>query len=83
MDNVKIHEPFGNSVHNQIHFYIKVNSKSTNKNTGGKFPKGKYKHMRRYFAKLDWNTMVRNKSAIKCWNTLKYVIENTIDQFVP
>ena len=35
MDNVKIHEPFGNSDHNQIHFDIKVKSKSTNiKNTG-------------------------------------------------
>ena len=24
MDNVKIHEPFGNSDHNQIHFDIKI-----------------------------------------------------------
>ena len=33
--NVKIHEPLGNSDHNQIHFDIKVKSESKNKiNTG-------------------------------------------------
>ena len=41
MENVKIHEPFGNSDHNQIHFYNKVNwewfllnGKKQIKNTG-------------------------------------------------
>ena len=31
--NVKIHEPLGNSDHNQIYFYIKVNQK-IKRNTG-------------------------------------------------
>ena len=31
VDNVKIHEPLGNSDHNQIHFDINVNSESKNK----------------------------------------------------
>ena len=31
-DSVKIHEPLGNSDHNQIHFDIKVKSESKNKN---------------------------------------------------
>ena len=31
VDNVKIHEPLGNSDHNQIHFGIKVKSESTKK----------------------------------------------------
>ena len=31
MDNVKIHEPLGNSDHNQIHFDINVKSESKNK----------------------------------------------------
>ena len=26
--------------------------------------------------------MLRNKTAIECWNILKYVIESIIDQFV-
>ena len=30
-DNVKIHEPLGNSDHNQIHVNINVNSESKNK----------------------------------------------------
>ena len=30
-DNVKIHEPFGNSDHNQIHFDINVKSESKNR----------------------------------------------------
>ena len=35
IDTVQIHEPMGNSDHNQIHFDIKVKSESTNKqNTG-------------------------------------------------
>ena len=39
--------------------------------------------MRKYLAKLDWNYMLRNKTAIECWNILKYEIESIIDQFVP
>ena len=31
MDNVKIHEPLGNSDHNQIHFDINLKSESKNK----------------------------------------------------
>ena len=30
VDNVKIHEPFGNSDHNQIHFDINIKSESKN-----------------------------------------------------
>ena len=35
VDNVKIHEPLGNSDHNQIHFDINVKSESKNKNRIG------------------------------------------------
>ena len=36
MDNVKIHEPLGNSYHNQINFDINVKSETKNKkHTGG------------------------------------------------
>ena len=31
VDNVKIHQPLGNSDHNQIHFGINVKSESKNK----------------------------------------------------
>ena len=27
--------------------------------------------------------MLRNKTAIECWNILKYEIESIIDQFIP
>ena len=37
--------------------------------------------MRKYLAKLDWNNM--NKTAIECWNILKYEIESIIDNFFP
>ena len=39
--------------------------------------------MRKYLAKLDWNNMLRNKTAVECWNILKYEIESIIDTFVP
>ena len=45
--------------------------------------KSKYKDMRNYLVKLDWNNMLMNKIAIECWNILKYEIESIVDQFVP
>ena len=49
VDNVKIHEPLGNSDHNQIHFDINVKSESKNKKTYRRnFHKGNYKDMRKY-----------------------------------
>ena len=82
MDNVKIHEPLGNSIHNQIHFDINVKSESKNKKTYRRnFHKGNYKDMRKYFAKLDWNNMLMNKTAIECWHNLKYEIESIIDKY--
>ena len=37
--------------------------------------------MSKYLAKLDWNNMLMNKTAIECWNNLKYEIESIIDKF--
>ena len=40
--------------------------------------------MIKYLAKLDWNNMMRNKTAIECWNIIKYeIIESIIGTFVP
>ena len=84
VDNVKIHEPLGNSDHNQIHFDINIKSESKNKKTYRRdFHKDNYKDMRKYLAKLDWNNMLMNKTAIECWNILKYEIESVIDKCVP
>ena len=47
------------------------------------FHKGNYKDMRKYLAKLDWNNMLMNKTAIECWNILKYEIASIIDKCVP
>ena len=81
VDNVKIHEPLGNSDHNQIHFDINVKSESKNKKTYRRnFHKGNYKDILKYLAKLDWNNMLINKTAIECWNILKYEIESIIDK---
>ena len=63
---------------------INVKSESKNKKTYKRnFHKGNYKDMRKYLAKLDWNNMLMNKTAIECWNILKYEIESIIDKFVP
>ena len=84
VDNVKIHDPLGNSDHNQIHYDINVKSESKNKKTYRRnFHEGNYKDIRKYLAKLDWNNMLMNKTAIECWNILKYEIESIIDKFVP
>ena len=60
-DNAKIHEPFGYSDQNQIHFYINVKSES--KMYRRNFHKGNYKDRRKYLVKLDWNNMLMNKTA--------------------
>ena len=84
VDNVKILEPLSNSDHNQIHFDINVKSESKNKKTYKRNCHiGNYKNMRKYLAKLDWNNMLMNKTAIECCNILKYEIESIIDKFVP
>ena len=84
VDNVKMHEPLGNSDLNRIHFDINVKSESKNKKTYRRnFHKGNYKDMRKYLAKLDWSNMLMNKTAIECWNILKYEIESIIDKCVP
>ena len=76
LNNVKIHEPSGNNDHNEIHFDIKVKSESKNKQTYRRnFHKGKYKDMQKYLVKLEWNNMLRNKTATECWNILKYEME--------
>ena len=65
-------------------FDLNVKSESKNKKTYRRnFHKGNYKDMRKYLAKLDWNNMLMNKTAIECWNILKYEIESIIDKFVP
>ena len=51
MDNVKIHEPFGNSDHNQLHFDIKVKSESTNKKHRRNLHKGNHKDLKKYLNK--------------------------------
>ena len=81
VDNVKIHEPSGNSDHNQKHFDINLKSERKNKYRRN-LQKDKYKDTRKCLAKLDWNNMLR-KTATECWNILKCEIESIIEHFVP
>ena len=84
VDNVKICEPLGCSDHNQIHFIIKVKGERNRKIRYRKiFHKGRYKDMREYLAKIDWNNTLKNKTATECWNILKSEIDCVIDKFVP
>ena len=64
VDNVKICEPLGCSDHNHIHFIIKVKGERNRKIRYRKhFHKGRYKDMREYLAKIDWNNTLKNKTA--------------------
>ena len=84
VDNVKICEPLGCSDHNQIHFNIKVKGERNRKIRYRKhFHKGRYKDMREYLAKIDWNNTLKNKTATECWNILKSEIDCVVDKFVP
>ncbi|MBA1446983.1 MAG: hypothetical protein FE835_19260 [Gammaproteobacteria bacterium] len=84
VDNVKICEPLGSSDHNQVHFTITVKSEGNNKKRYRRnFHKGRYKDMRKYLAKIDWDNTLKNKTAIECWNILKGEIECIIDKCIP
>ena len=84
VDNVKICEPLGCSDHNQIHFIIKVKGERNRKiRYRKKFHKGRYKDMREYLAKIDWNNTLKNKTATECWNIFKSEIDCVVDKFVP
>ena len=55
VDNVKICEPLGCSVHNKIYFIIKLKGERNRKIRSWKtFHKGRYKATRKYLAKIDW-----------------------------
>ena len=47
------------------------------------FNKGKYKEMRTYLANINWNNLLKNKTAKECWTCLKCEIEGIIENFVP
>ena len=69
VDNVKILEPLGNSD-------ISVKLESKNKKTYKRnFHKGNYKDMRKYLAKLDWNNMLMNKTAIELQITKRHLMQ--------
>ena len=72
VDNVKICEPLGCSDYKQIYFIIKVKGERNRKIRYRKtFHKGRYKDMRKYLAKIDWNNTLENKTATTCWNILE------------
>ena len=65
-------------------FIIKVKGEWNRKITYRKtFHKGRYKDMREYLAKIDWNNTLKNKTATECWNILKTEIDCVVDTFVP
>ena len=41
--------------------------------------KGRYKDMREYSAKIDWNNTLKNKTATECWNILKSEIDCIVE----
>ena len=83
VDNVKICEPLVCSDHNQIHFIINVKGERNRKTRYRKiFHEGRYKDIRKYLAKIDWNNTLENKTATECWNILKSEIDCIVEKVV-
>ena len=38
--------------------------------------------MRTYLANIDWNNLLKNKTATECWTCLKYKIAGITERFV-
>ena len=84
IDNVRICEPLGCSDHNQIYFIIKIKGEQNRKIRYRKnFHKGRYKDIRKYLAKIDWNNTLENKTAKECWNILKSEIDCIVEKVCP
>ena len=47
------------------------------------FHKARYKDLRKYLAKKDWNNTLENKTATECWNIIKSEIDCIVKIFVP
>ena len=47
------------------------------------FTTGKYKEMRTYLANIEWNNLLKNKTATQYWTCLKDEIEGITERFVP
>ncbi len=43
--------------------------------------KGRYKDMRKYLGKINWNNTLKNKTATECWNILKSEIKCIVVKF--
>ena len=39
--------------------------------------------MRTYLANINWNNLLKNKTATKCWTCLNVEIEGITERFVP
>ena len=84
VDNVKVHEPLGSIDHNLIHLNIKVKIGNTYKKQWRRnFNTVKYKEIRTYLANIDWNNLLKNKTATECWICLKCEIKGITGRFVP
>lgn len=71
------------SNHSLIHFDIKLKIESgTKKQCRRNFRKGKYKDIRKCLAKVGWNNILNNRTAILCWTLLKYEFESITNIFV-
>ena len=66
-----------------IHFNIKVKTGNTYKQQWRtNFNKDKCKEMRTYLANIDWNNLLKKKTATECWTCLKDEIEGITGRFV-
>ena len=84
VDSIKICESLGCSDHKQIYVIIKVKGERNRKIRYRKnVHKGRYKDMREYLAKIDWNNTLKNKTATECWNILKSEIDCVVEKYVP
>ena len=84
VDNVVIQEPLGSSDHNQLYFNINIKSVKTKvKQRRRDFRKGNYKEIRKSLALIDWNDMMKNKTATECWTILRGEVDIAIDSYVP
>ena len=64
VDNVDICEPLGCIDHNQIYVIIKIKGEQNRKiRYRNHLHKGRYKNMREYLEKIDWNNTPKNKTA--------------------
>ena len=86
ISSIECFSPIGKSDHKTVMFTLYTGVDDTNDQEVEfvyELNKGKYELMRNSVAELDWNRALSNSSVDQCWDMIKSVILNKMEEYIP